>query len=77
VRDEVDSCGGCVTLGEGRDCTRDVPHAASTGCEVGACVIFACERGWRPDAQARKCVRSEGRGGRKHGKASSARSSHR
>ncbi|GAA5909175.1 hypothetical protein JCM8208_003402 [Rhodotorula glutinis] len=73
VRQEVDSCGGCATLGEGRDCTTDVPHATSTGCDAGACVVFACERGWKPDREAARCIRSEGRGGRKHGKVSTAR----
>ncbi|TNY21974.1 hypothetical protein DMC30DRAFT_393516 [Rhodotorula diobovata] len=82
VGSEGSSCGGCATLGEGRDCERDVEHATAAGCGEGRCVVFACERGWRPDRDARRCVRSGVPGetrrdkGRTHGQRGSKRRLH-
>lgn len=39
-RTELQSCGGCATLGEGMDCTA-IPGAMGVGCQDGQCVV--CE----------------------------------
>ncbi|GJN91503.1 hypothetical protein Rhopal_004526-T1 [Rhodotorula paludigena] len=66
TRFETESCGGCASLGEGLNCAEDVPHARSTGCEEGRCVVFTCEKGWKPNPSARACVRVHD-AGRKRG----------
>lgn len=38
VKTEPESCGGCASLGEGKDCTAVFPNAFSVGCEDNACV---------------------------------------
>ncbi|GAA6039012.1 hypothetical protein JCM8097_000153 [Rhodosporidiobolus ruineniae] len=54
---ELTSCGGCSSLSTGTDCST-LPHVRSAGCAEGRCVVFACERGWKPDEHAGACVRS-------------------
>ena len=40
----LESCGGCASTGEGRDCTA-IPHVGGVGCEAGKCVVFSCKSG--------------------------------
>ncbi|KAK4332239.1 Protein priA [Rhodotorula toruloides] len=71
IQYEYESCGGCTSMGEGRNCGEGIAHARGTGCQEGRCVVFSCEKGWRPDRDAKRCVRLW-EGGRKkssgHGK---------
>ncbi|GAA5867408.1 hypothetical protein JCM3774_002892 [Rhodotorula dairenensis] len=53
----LDSCGGCASTGEGRDCTR-IRGSLGVGCEAGKCVVFSCKSGWRPALSGDKCVRA-------------------
>lgn len=53
---QLDSCGGCASLGEGRDCTQ-IAGAVGVGCDNGACVVLSCSSGWRPNLEATECVR--------------------
>ncbi len=34
---ELESCGGCSSIGEGQDCMT-IPNAISVGCESGVCL---------------------------------------
>ncbi|BGP28708.1 hypothetical protein JCM10296v2_000444 [Rhodotorula toruloides] len=71
IQYEYESCGGCTSMGEGRNCGEGIAHARGTGCQEGRCVVFSCEKGWKPDRDAKRCVRLW-EGGRKkssgHGK---------
>ncbi|BGP14589.1 hypothetical protein JCM10213_001937 [Rhodosporidiobolus nylandii] len=53
----LESCGGCASTGEGVDCTA-IRGAQGVGCEVGECVVFSCQAGWRPSLDGKKCVRT-------------------
>ncbi|GAA5827025.1 hypothetical protein JCM11251_002209 [Rhodosporidiobolus azoricus] len=56
---EVESCGGCSTLGEGQNCL-EIEGAKRVGCGEGRCVVFACSSGYKVDEAARKCVKVPG-----------------
>ncbi|GAA5976144.1 hypothetical protein JCM10908_005397 [Rhodotorula pacifica] len=56
----LESCGGCASTGEGRDCT-SIPHVGGVGCEVGKCVIFSCSEGYKPSLAGDKCIRVRAR----------------
>ncbi|KAL7420740.1 hypothetical protein Q5752_004691 [Cryptotrichosporon argae] len=43
--DDLYSCGGCLTLGTGADCTA-LANVLAVGCEAAACVVYTCERGY-------------------------------
>ncbi|GAA6015622.1 hypothetical protein JCM10207_008147 [Rhodosporidiobolus poonsookiae] len=47
-------CGGCLGMG-GVDCSA-IPNALATSCRHGACVVHACNGGFRPDAEGGDCV---------------------
>ncbi|KAL7425067.1 Protein cpl1 [Cryptotrichosporon argae] len=53
---ELNSCGGCLALGKGQDCTA-IPNTRATGCEASSCVVYSCKEGYvvAPDRQT--CVR--------------------
>ncbi|GAA5967279.1 hypothetical protein JCM11641_000500 [Rhodosporidiobolus odoratus] len=53
----LDSCGGCASTGEGRDCTR-IRGAQGVGCDAGTCVVFSCASGWKVSLDGSKCVRT-------------------
>ncbi|BGP18846.1 hypothetical protein JCM10213_003501 [Rhodosporidiobolus nylandii] len=57
VKEALDSCGGCASTGEGRDCS-SIRGAAGVGCYAGECVVFSCQAGWRPSLDGTKCVRA-------------------
>lgn len=46
VTNELQSCGGCATLGTGQDCTQ-IPGARFMGCSAGQCAVYSCKRGWK------------------------------
>ncbi|PLW46569.1 hypothetical protein PCASD_07385 [Puccinia coronata f. sp. avenae] len=46
VQQEVTSCGGCSSTGQGVDCTA-IKGASSTGCAQGKCTIFSCKPGYQ------------------------------
>ncbi|KAL7410089.1 hypothetical protein BDY24DRAFT_186569 [Mrakia frigida] len=54
---ELESCGGCKSLGNGQDCTA-ITGAKSVGCEVGKCKIYSCGLGFVPSSTGNACVRS-------------------
>ncbi|GAA5863768.1 hypothetical protein JCM3774_001152 [Rhodotorula dairenensis] len=56
----LESCGGCASTGEGKDCTA-IPHAAGVGCEAGTCVVFSCAHGWKRSLAGDKCVQVRAR----------------
>ncbi|GAA5985692.1 hypothetical protein JCM10908_007074 [Rhodotorula pacifica] len=58
----LESCGGCVSAGEGRDCTA-IKGAVNVGCDAGVCVIHSCIEGYRPALGADHCVRIRARSG--------------
>jgi len=52
---ELESCGGCATLGQGQDCTK-IEGAWNVACERGICKVYTCEGGYRLDAAKNSCV---------------------
>lgn len=50
IMTDLESCGGCVSLGtfssEGRDCTA-IAHVDSVSCQKGSCVIEKCASGYK------------------------------
>jgi hypothetical protein len=55
---DLQSCGGCASLGTGYDCTR-IAHSAEVGCSNGKCVLFGCRKGYVPALDAETCVKVE------------------
>lgn len=51
----LESCGGCMSIGEGQDCTL-IKGADTVGCVHGKCVIGTCEFGYYLDAEKGECV---------------------
>lgn len=45
TQEELESCGGCETLGEGQNC--NFIMGANAGCSSGKCVIFSCRKGYK------------------------------
>jgi hypothetical protein len=43
---ELESCGGCASIGKGQDCTT-IEGAWNVGCEQGRCKVLACAAGYR------------------------------
>jgi hypothetical protein len=52
---ELESCGGCSSLGEGQDCTA-IPGAWNVGCEQGACAVYTCSAGFRRSQDGKSCI---------------------
>jgi len=50
---ELESCGGCTTLGQGQNCN-DIDGAWNVACERGTCKVYTCEGGYKLDDNA--CV---------------------
>lgn len=44
TRSDLQSCGGCASLGEGRDCTL-ISGAKWMGCVQGQCEVYSCAKG--------------------------------
>ncbi|GAA5896224.1 hypothetical protein JCM6882_008523 [Rhodosporidiobolus microsporus] len=60
--ESLDSCGGCASTGEGKNCLA-IRGAKSATCQQGACVVFSCQAGWRPSLNGDKCVRAKAAAG--------------
>ncbi|KAF9056179.1 hypothetical protein BJ165DRAFT_486772 [Panaeolus papilionaceus] len=52
---ELESCGGCASLGQGQDCTQ-IEGAWNVGCEQGTCVVLTCAGGFSLSADRKTCV---------------------
>lgn len=53
---DLQSCGGCIALGHGKDCTT-LPGARWMGCNSGQCEVYSCKKGWRRSADRSACVK--------------------
>lgn len=53
---DLQSCGGCASLGKGQDCTA-IPGARFMGCQAGKCAVYSCKRGWKA-VNGTSCVRA-------------------
>jgi len=51
---ELESCGGCASIGEGQDCSA-IPGAWNVGCEQGRCAVYTCAAGFRRTANGKSC----------------------
>ncbi|TFK77087.1 hypothetical protein BDN72DRAFT_884676 [Pluteus cervinus] len=52
---DLESCGGCVTTGQGQDCTA-IPGAWNVGCEQGVCAVYSCAFGYKHTRDGKSCV---------------------
>jgi len=52
---ELESCGGCTTLGKGQNCNK-IEGAWNVACEQGTCKVYTCEGGYKLDADNNTCV---------------------
>jgi len=55
---EITSCGGCATLGQGVDCSA-LRGVRLSGCSKGECTIFSCAKGYELSKQENKCRRRQ------------------
>jgi hypothetical protein len=46
IRSDLQSCGGCASMGEGKDCTL-IPGAKWMGCVQGECEVYSCAKGFK------------------------------
>ncbi|KAF8201285.1 hypothetical protein K438DRAFT_1523007, partial [Mycena galopus ATCC 62051] len=53
--DNVDSCGGCVSLGQGEDCNA-ILGAFNVGCQQGTCVVHTCILGFKLAPDGHSCI---------------------
>ncbi|KAM0793231.1 hypothetical protein ACM66B_000696 [Microbotryomycetes sp. NB124-2] len=53
----IESCGGCTSMGEGRNCL-DIPFVNGVGCDAGKCTIFSCQVGFKLSKDGSACIRS-------------------
>jgi hypothetical protein len=53
---DLQSCGGCASLGSGLDCTQ-LPGAKWMGCNVGVCEVYSCQSGWVRSEDGKACVK--------------------
>ncbi|CDZ97270.1 hypothetical protein [Phaffia rhodozyma] len=56
---ELKSCGGCVTMGTGQDCSA-ISHVDQVGCEEGRCVVASCVEGYSIGRDNKSCVKKAG-----------------
>ncbi|OAV91845.1 hypothetical protein PTTG_12311 [Puccinia triticina 1-1 BBBD Race 1] len=56
TQQEINSCGGCVTLGNGTNCAL-LRGAGMSGCSDGKCTIFSCARGFKYSKRDQSCRR--------------------
>ena len=55
--DDLESCGGCSSLGQGADCTA-IAGARAVGCTAGLCEVYTCQRGFAVGHDGKSCVPS-------------------
>jgi hypothetical protein len=53
--EDLQSCGGCASMGTGVDCTL-IEGARWMGCNVGKCEVYSCKPGFVKSADSTKCV---------------------
>ncbi|WWC86095.1 uncharacterized protein L201_000966 [Kwoniella dendrophila CBS 6074] len=53
---ELNSCGGCLALGSGQDCSL-ISNARATGCESGTCQVYSCYDGYVVSPDRQTCVK--------------------
>jgi len=52
---ELESCGGCASVGEGQDCTA-IEGAWNVGCEKGRCAVYNCALGFKRSSDGTSCI---------------------
>ncbi|KAH8835744.1 hypothetical protein DL96DRAFT_1550168 [Flagelloscypha sp. PMI_526] len=52
---ELESCGGCASVGQGQDCTT-IKGAWNVGCEEGRCAVYTCEAGYARSLDGKSCI---------------------
>ncbi|KAJ6519830.1 protein priA [Mycena sanguinolenta] len=52
---ELESCGGCASLGQGQDCTA-IPGVWNVGCEQGRCAVYTCTFGFKRAPDGQSCI---------------------
>jgi hypothetical protein len=52
---ELESCGGCASVGQGQDCTA-IKGAWNVGCDKGRCKVYTCFAGFLLSADGTSCV---------------------
>ncbi|KAJ7357379.1 protein priA [Mycena albidolilacea] len=52
---ELESCGGCLSLGQGQDCTA-ITGAWNVGCEQGRCAVYTCTFGFKRAPDGQSCI---------------------
>ncbi|KAI5124334.1 hypothetical protein M0805_008941 [Coniferiporia weirii] len=52
---DLTSCGGCVSLNKGVDCSK-IANSKLASCEGGACVVQECKSGFIPSDDGLSCV---------------------
>ncbi|WAQ87339.1 hypothetical protein PtA15_8A243 [Puccinia triticina] len=57
VQQEVSSCGGCASTGQGIDCAT-IKGVSSAGCSEGKCKIFSCKAGYQYSSVHNVCYKS-------------------
>ncbi|KAH8079682.1 hypothetical protein HD553DRAFT_130033 [Filobasidium floriforme] len=45
IANRLESCGGCISAGQGRDCS-EIEGADQVSCRAGDCVVQSCMRGF-------------------------------
>lgn len=53
---ELNSCGGCLALGAGQDCS-SIANARTSGCESGSCEVYTCFDGYVVSPDRQTCVK--------------------
>jgi len=53
---ELESCGGCASIGKGQDCTA-ITGAWNVGCELGSCAVYTCAPGFKRSRNGKFCTR--------------------
>jgi hypothetical protein len=55
VTNELESCGGCASIGRGQDCTA-IEGAWNVGCEQGSCAVYSCAAGFKLAHNGTSCA---------------------
>ena len=53
---ELNSCGGCLAMGKGQDCST-IANARATGCESSSCIVYSCYDGYVVSPDRSTCVK--------------------
>ncbi|KAH9946622.1 protein priA [Amylocystis lapponica] len=51
---DIESCGGCLSTGEGKDCTA-MEGVWNVGCEAGVCAVYTCQDGFTRSLDGQSC----------------------